>query len=36
MNDAGGDASVGFNKGQHPPNVKSGILPDFLIGVLKQ
>jgi cytochrome b involved in lipid metabolism len=36
LNNAGGDATDGFNKGQHPENVKENILPEFLIGVLKQ
>lgn len=35
LNNAGRDSTEGFNKGQHPDNVKTGILPEFLIGVLK-
>lgn len=36
LNDAGGDATIGFNRGQHPENVSVNIIPDFLIGVLKK
>jgi len=36
LKDVGGDATKGFFLGQHPDNVFYNVLPEFVIGVIRE